>query len=148
MKVMIKIPVHKNSKFTVTKTVEENPTPGTIGNLILLKEEYKKLDESWGFDTDRFEKMMFNVKFLESMLEKHGELHCEYCGKPHLKIIHWKDKQVNSIMATADHYYPASEYPSLARVVANLRVSCFKCNNDKKTELWECKFPYPEHKNI
>lgn len=143
---MIKILLHTSgAKFIKNQAfINEDASPGTWGNLMLLKEEYKKLDESWGFAKSDFEQMLFNLRFLESMLEKHGELHCEYCGKENLKIIHWKAPRQNSIMATA--YHSAKDNPSLRREVKNLRVACNKCNSKKGTHYWECKFPYLEHK--
>ena len=146
---MIKILVKKNEKFIETVTVEDNPSLGTRGNLLLLKEHLKLQDAAWIKNSpNKFRQLEFNTKFLTDMLEKHGELHCEYCGLEGLKIIPWnvhKSKKDYYTLATTDHFYSKQEARHLAFDFANCRVACFKSNNNKKTHIWECKHPYLEH---
>lgn len=149
---MIRIVKYKTKFITETYTVIENPLPGTRANLLLLKQQYRMLDDTPFFlgksnkHKERYDQMMFNTEFLEEMLAKHGELHCEYCNKQNLVIIHWRETPKPSVMATADHFQSKRDFPELARDKTNLRVACCKCNNKKAAENWECKFPYPEHK--
>jgi hypothetical protein len=152
---MIRLTQHRNKIAIVVYYIQEDPTPGTWGSHQLLLEEYKRLDEDWQFWVNgmrmpspniKFRQLAFNTEFLEKMQRKHGELHCEYCGKPHLKIYHWTEKQGKDV-ATADHFLPKSEYPDLAFKESNLKVACKKCNEKKgkKTVPPEAlKFPYPE----
>ena len=142
---MIKINVYNSKRVSRNIFVEDNPFHGTLGNLILLKEQYKLLDETWGIDETNYEKVKLHTEFLNEMLAKYGELHCEYCGKQNLKIFHFRDKPNYSIIATTDHFYAASTTPHLAKEKSNFRVCCAKCNNKKGIDVWECKFPYPEH---
>ena len=118
---------------------------------MLLQEEYKQLDESWIFDKpDAYAQLQLHTAYLESMLLKHGELHCEYCGKQHLQIIPWQTKKTSellNIMATVDHYDAVQNNPELKKEESNFRVACHPCNNNKQGKKWVCKHPYQEHIN-
>ncbi len=89
---MIKMIVGKSGAGHIWQiySICDNPTPGTWGSHQLLLEEYKRLDEEWQLGVDgepsgAFKQLLFNTHVLEYMLEKYGELHCEYCGEPNLK---------------------------------------------------------------
>ena len=88
---------------------------------------------------NKFKQMLFNTKFIQHMIKTHGELHCEYCGKPNLRLYHWKSDEVKDHrdMATADHFLPKSIYPELAKDYTNLKVCCDQCNQDKKDDIWD-----------
>src|SRR3954469_25512529 len=99
---MQKIIWSKGKTFTVQITVEDDPTPGTLGSHRLLLQEYRRLDPP---KTSSFQQMLFNTQFLRDMQKLHGKLWCVYCGKKGLKIYHWQENdKVHSIMATADHF--------------------------------------------
>lgn len=157
----------KRSKVHVEQyVIQENPTPGTWGSHQLLVEELKMKDEDWIMEhairpsdpqysnipaglrySKKFIQLTFNTKFLEKMLKKHGELHCEYCGKQPLKIYRWNQRPQHDI-ATADHFLPKIDWPDLQFKEENLRVCCSKCNTKKGKKVWPqsaVKFPYPEH---
>ncbi len=123
----------------------------------MLLEEYKRLDEEWQLGADgepsgAFKQMLFNTQFLEYMLEKYGELHCEYCGEPNLKIVPHNQQHRSKIptMATADHFLPKDGNKYIMFNRQNLVVSCHRCNVKlKKNELWpviSLKYYYPEQK--
>lgn len=131
------------NKISVSVTVNEDASPGTWGNLQLLNDYYRSLDDGW-MSTDRYKQLEFNTAFLEETLKEFGELHCEYCGKPHLKIYKPKEKQGRDV-ATTDHVLPQFTHPHLAMDKTNLRVCCQKCNTKKGHEVWDksrLKFPY------
>lgn len=146
---MLRLVNRRKKDVKETYTVEEDPTPGTYGDYLLLKEVLRALDEDTvkfrrGFqDTEAFEQLVFNTKFLEGILKEYGELHCEYCGKQGLVIYRWNDRFLDrKKMATTDHILPVSLYPDLAKDISNLAVACDACNKKKATNLWERKFPY------
>jgi 5-methylcytosine-specific restriction endonuclease McrA len=125
------------------------PLQGTYADYLLLIDSYKEIDPmpKNPKKADKFKQMLFNTKFLQYMLKTHGELHCEYCGKKELRLYHWKKDEVKSHhdMATADHFHPKAKYPELAKEFSNLKVCCYKCNQDKKDDEWDkltLKFAY------
>ena len=128
---------------TIRYTVEDDPTPGTLGSHQLLLESYRLLERSI-----KFEQLLFNTYFLRKMKSKHKSLHCVYCGKKNLRIYHWKEYTGNKKnMATADHFIPKSLNPAIfAMDEDNLRVACFDCNTKKQNYYWDEKFPYPKEK--
>lgn len=142
---MIKIRVSRNKIAKVRIYVEEDPSMGTYGNLLLLKEEYKLLDETWVHDNPAaFSRMKFNENLLTEILNEHGELHCEYCGRPDLEICYWPSKIKNNC-ATIDHFIPVVHDKQLLFDRDNLLVACLKCNNKKGEKIWpkeKIKFPY------
>lgn len=126
-----------------------NPTPGSFGDYLLLKDSYREIDPvpKVPKKADKFKQMLFNTKFLQHMRDKYGELHCEYCGKKNLRLYHWKYDKIKSHhdMATADHFLPRALYPELAKDYDNLKVCCHKCNQKKKDDIWDestLKYPY------
>lgn len=142
---MIKIRVSKNKIAKVRIYVEENPSPGTYGNLLLLKEQYKLLDETWVLSNpDKFARMKFNEALLDEILLQEGELHCEYCGRKDLVICHWPSK-IHDNCATVDHFIPVVHDAQLSFEKNNLFVACLECNNKKGEKIWpkeRIKFPY------
>lgn len=146
---MRKVVSYSNKECVVFHTiVPELPIDGSYANYILLKEEYKKLCDSPFGNSDKavekYKQLVFNTQFLEEMLEKHGELHCVYCGKEDLKIYYWWESKKRIDQATADHFYPKSIDSHLSMEKSNLRVCCHNCNTKKGSKIWEEKFPYPQ----
>ncbi len=92
--------------------------------------------------------LVFNTKFLQSMKDKHKDLHCELCGKKDLVLYYWWQDNDRSTMATADHFYPKSyDKESLSFERKNMVVACDNCNSNKKDEIYDIdivKYPYPE----
>ena len=133
-------------------TVCEEATPGTWGSHQLLLEQYKRLDEEWitdeGSISGAWKQLNFNTQWLEYMLKKYGELHCEWCPKKYLYIKAWNGSKIpGRHMATVDHFFPRSTHPHLAFNKKNLLVSCEKCNNKRRHKYANkelIKFPYPE----
>lgn len=121
-------------------TVEDDPTPGTLGSHQLLLDEYRLLEKS-----PRFQQLLFNTHFLRKMKNRYKILHCVYCGKKNLRIYHWKEyARGKDDMATADHFIPKSLAPHIfAMDENNLRVACHRCNSKKENYYWDEKFPYP-----
>lgn len=97
-----------------------------------------------------WEQLEFNKNFLRRVEEECGSLTCEYCGKDNLIIYEWNDTDRNlELMATADHFYPASKYPNLKQEEKNLIVSCYECNYKKKDKIFEVeKINFPRNKSI
>ena len=135
----------KRKGVTVRSTVEDNPTPGTLGSHQLLIESYKLLQKS-----THFEQLLFNTYFLRRMKSIHKDLHCVYCGKKNLRIYHWNEYAgERNNMATADHFIPKSLNPKVFSMdEGNLRVACSKCNTKKGSYYWDEKFPYPEKQKL
>lgn len=95
-------------------------------------------------DVDKWEQLIFNFNFLKKQNALYGDLHCEYCGKKNLKIYEWCEKVDLTNVATVDHFYPKSKYDNLKMDVNNFIISCYKCNNNKKDEIWDVnKIKYP-----
>ncbi len=86
-----------------------------------------------------FRQLIFNTNFLHKKKNECGSLMCVFCGKPDLIIYHWTDnKKDKNKMATADHFNPKSNGGD-AFNEDNLVVSCYKCNNKKKSKLWSIR---------
>lgn len=101
------------------------------------------------YNKSRWSQLKFNTEFLKKMELEYGELRCEYCGKPNLKVYEWCHKSDISDMATADHFYPKSKYDSIKQDGRNIVVSCHDCNNKKQDDLWSVdmiKFPLKKTK--
>ena len=131
----------KRDGITIQCTVEDYPTPGTLGSHQLLLEEYRWLQKRGS------PQMLFNTYFLRRMLSVYKKLHCVYCGRRRLKIYSWIEFATNRRdMATADHFVPKSVDKKLAMEESNLRVACFSCNNRKADKRWRERFPYPKIK--
>lgn len=149
---MIKISVNTNKIAVEFKSIQENPTPGTWGSHQLLRQYYRELDD----DLDpksyagRWRMYKFTLGFVKKIEKKYGELHCEYCGKPDLKIYLWGEKQKKDV-ATSDHFLPQSKYPNLIFAEGNLRVCCQNCNKKKGNKVYKddtLKFEYPEMNRV
>jgi 5-methylcytosine-specific restriction endonuclease McrA len=84
---------------------------------------------------ERWEQLEFNFLFLKEVEKQLGRLHCEYCGQKNLVIYEFHEKVNNKDVATADHFYPKSKYPELAKVKSNMIVSCHDCNSNKKDDV-------------
>lgn len=132
--------IYRRHGINILYTVENNPTPGTLGSHRLLLEHYRKHEDPP--KSRKFEQMLFNLRFLQSMEEKYGRLWCVYCGKKGLRIFLWREWKDRKIMATADHFIPKSIAPDLAKNADNLRVCCDDCNSKKAANCWDEKFPY------
>lgn len=136
MQVIIK---YKRGNVTVRYTVEDDPTPGTLGSHQLLLEQYYILEKS-----PKSEQLLFNTYFLRKMKSKYKKLHCVYCGRKNLRLYHWREypgRRDN--MATADHFIPKSLNPEVFGMDENnLRVACYECNNKKRNDYWDEKYPY------
>lgn len=145
---MIVIEIKRTKGTVINYLIQDNPSPGTWGELQLLKQKLFEQDEDYSnWKNGKWEQLEFNTGFLKMMLEKHGELHCEYCGKPNLIIYSYKEKPNKKLMATADHFLPKNEYPQLSFTISNMLVCCDKCNQNKKDHIWDkskIKFPYPK----
>ncbi len=89
----------------------------------------------------QYKKIIFNMLFLRKMRKEYGSLWCVYCGK-HVEICPMGQSKPVSILATADHFLPASQHPDLEFEESNLRVCCAKCNSKKADKLWKENFPY------
>lgn len=110
-----------------------NPTPGSFGDYLLLKNHYKKLDK----DHDWRYKVAFNIRFLRSQKQKYGTLTCCFCGKEHLIIEAPSGKKISQRQkATVDHFIPPScgggEFDT-----NNFVVSCGKCNGRKGRQIYD-----------
>ena len=120
---------------------------GSYAEYILLKRKFFMMDESWFYNHHKKGKqLLFNTTFLEDTQKEHQELHCEFCGKSHLRIYKWYEKPNRKIMATADHFFPkSSDKEKLSFELKNMVVACDSCNNKKGSEFWKLetiKFPY------
>lgn len=92
--------------------------------------------------------LVFNTKFIRSIEEKHGELHCELCGKKNLVLYYWWQDNNRDDMATADHFFPKSlDKERLSFEKRNIVVACNGCNSNKKAEVHPIstiEHPYPD----
>ena len=71
-------------KIKVINTILiKDPQPNTLASYILLKQEYKRLDDDM-LEARTYLGMRF--KFLRKTLYRKGILNCEYCGKSHLDL--------------------------------------------------------------
>lgn len=136
---MIKIVRYRKKYLTISYTVQEDPTPGSFGDYILLKNELWKNDKRW---TNMESQAVFNLNYLKKMREKHTNLHCAYCNKQNLVVYEFFDKPNRNNMATTDHILPVRDYPHLARDYDNLTVACADCNVNKGTLIKPIIYPY------
>lgn len=124
-----------------------NAPEGSLAEYLLLKRRYQKRDPSWMVKHfKKGDQLLFNTEFLEETQEREGELHCELCGKPELRLYYWWEVANHLKMATADHFFPKSfDFENLAFNKDNLIVACSKCNankGDKFFKISDVKFPY------
>ena len=144
-------PKYKDIEFAdngVTHKIVGRVSGGSYAEYLLLKRRYFMMDESWFYNHHKKGKqLLFNTTFLEDIQKEHNELHCEFCGKSHLKIYKWFEKPNRTIMATADHFFPkSSDKEKLSFEEKNMVVACDDCNGKKGSEFWsldKIKFPYP-----
>lgn len=130
-------------------SVLDAPFPGTLAEYILLKKEMMKRDDSYVLSRFKNGKqLIFNTVFIEKILDKYNELHCEYCGKE-LKLVYWFENpkmMFKNIMATADHFFPKSlDKDLLSYNEKNLVISCHSCNQIKDNDIIpieDVKYPY------
>lgn len=143
-----KIVTKLTNHVIVQHVIIGTPTSGSYADYLLLKETYQENYSTIGNKINgNFKQMLFNTKFLQDMVVKYGELHCEYCGKKDLILYHWKYDKIKNHhdMATVDHFLPRAVYPELAKEYDNLKVCCHKCNQKKKDDIWDkstLNFPY------
>jgi 5-methylcytosine-specific restriction endonuclease McrA len=143
--------LHKTIEFTdhgINHKIFGYVVPGSQAEYLMLKRKFYRKDESWFYTNHKKgQQLLFNLKFLESIKEIHGELHCEFCGKQKLKIYKWYQRHKDSkIMATADHFFPKSyDKDNLSFDITNMVVACDDCNNKKGKDFWpleSVRFPY------
>lgn len=146
---MRKVTEYRTRRIVIQHLIYGTPRSGSYADYVLLKQVYLRLDPNVGMTKKKrkFEQLLFNTEFIEGVQRKHGELHCEYCGKKNLVLYYWwrREQPDYQYMATADHFQPKSLFPHLALDTENLRVCCFKCNQKKKDKIWAknmIKFPY------
>lgn len=120
-------------------TISENPTPGTFGDYILMKQDLLSQDDKWNSLDNQ---ATFNMNFLKAMKEKYKTLHCVYCNKQDLIIYEFHEKFLRSNGATTDHIIPISLDPSLSKDESNCTVACASCNNKKGSNLQPINYPY------
>ena len=123
--------------------------PGSQAEYLLLKRRFLMKDEFWFYENNkRGPQLLFNTQFLEGIQKTYKELHCEFCGKAHLRIYKWFENKRIDDMATADHFFPKShDKEKLSFEIKNLVVACEKCNNKKGSQLWQLdslRFPYQQ----
>lgn len=135
---MIRITKYKNKILCVTYSIMENPTRGSYGDYLLLKNELLKLDDRW---ENVESQSIFNMNYLKNMRENYNILHCAYCNKKPLRIYEFHEKGKDD-MATTDHILPRSSYPELSKELTNLTVACRKCNGKKSSKIQEIKYSY------
>lgn len=116
--------------------------------LMLVRKIIPMTDE---YVIERFKngkQLVFNTKFIQSIKERHGELHCELCGKENLVLYYWWQDNNRTDMATADHFFPKSlDKERLSFEKRNIVVACDGCNSKKKAQVQDInsvKHPYPE----
>lgn len=147
---MVKIIISSNKKEVSYYSIQENPTPGSFGDYLLLKEQYKLLDQDWLLygDSIQVRQALFNMAYLKEMEKVYGTLHCAYCGKQDLRVFEFSERKQRSIMATVDHILPRAKHPELAFTKSNLTVACDKCNTSKGENYSQIKFPYDDTRII
>ena len=85
---MIKIISYITNHIKIQDIIIGSYTSGSYADYLMLKESYRNKNRPKKDKKSKFKQMLFNTKFLQNMLEKYGELHCEYCGKPDLILYH------------------------------------------------------------
>ena len=141
-----------SGRTQIVHSIYGAPTSGTYADYWMLKDYYRQQDEEWmDAYAEKWTVLKFNTAFLKAMKTLHGELHCEFCGKKHLIIYAWNDAKKNiNLMATTDHFIPKSlDRGRLTYDISNLLVACNKCNNQKKSAIWDrsrIRFEYPNKK--
>lgn len=74
----------------------------------------------------------FRSRFIEYKLKQSDELVCEYCGVQLVTGVH----PPISTSLTVDHIVPISMGGGL-KDMSNMRICCWKCNNQKGSNLQE-----------
>jgi len=135
---MIKILTKVTSKTKQYFLIQENPTPGSFGDYILLKQDLDKQSKIKKPIVKLSKIVVNNNNFIKKVRETYGELHCEYCGcKLHHAFGRYK--------ATVDHFIPKSVDPEMAFERKNFIISCAKCNQSKSNTIIDTdkiNFPY------
>ena len=136
---------HRGHRHIISGKVHPN---SPAGYLMLVRSLTAKTDEYIVKNFKNGEQLVFNTKFILDTEDKHGELHCELCGKENLRLYHWWQKSSKKKMATADHFFPKSyDKENLSYELRNMIVACYECNNDKADDFYDIsqvKYPYPE----
>lgn len=132
-------------KLKMIDVIYGNPTSGTYGDYLLLKEYYRLHDNEDDWRT----KVLFSIKYLRKQKQISGDLMCAYCGKEHLKIHTPSSIQIpKSIKATIDHFIPISLGGGVLDE-NNIVVSCEKCNKKKQSKIYSIdKLKYASDKDI
>jgi len=75
------IKIKKTKSYKIIRTIYGKPSPGSLGDYWLLKDEYSRMDPTWiSENPDQWRRLNFNDQYMNHMLDNFGELHCEYCG--------------------------------------------------------------------
>lgn len=135
-----RLSVRKYGVNTVHTIYVEDPHPQSYASYLLMKRELWMAAGNWHLsDPEGWEQLQFNQKFLRDVLEKHGELHCEYCGEPNLVLKEWNQvRKFGDLIATADHFIPKSlDKLKYSHDINNLVVCCEECNRRKADKIWD-----------
>lgn len=101
--------------------------------ILLITKFFNQVEFKWKVWLD------FRTQYLTSLLEKNGDLVCEYCGKTNLTLVCndcdsenlQKKMCPHEHLATLDHVTAHSKGGDKYDV-KNLKVSCVRCNSNKK----------------
>ena len=94
----------KSKCITVVNTIYGEPTHGSFGDYILLKDYYKSREDAYA-DSDRKIVLFHHFNFLLKEKVRNHKLKCTYCGKDNLYIQPVGLKMDQSRVATVDHFY-------------------------------------------
>ena len=132
--------IESKTKYTtvVQVVIPDDPFPGTMGNLILLKEYYgcDALRKKKNKKKEHWQRYAWNIRYLRERLKQDGILICAYCGKHPLKTIAaqvHKSKKDLLTMATVDHIIAVSQGGDPFDK-NNVCVACNPCNQRKGSQ--------------
>lgn len=108
----------------------------TYSASLLLREHYRDLDVSYGYESDWRYYYIVRRHFLRK-IKRNGHWVCHYCGKPVYKMpVRNKNRQNVKDCITVDHKIPASECTDILET-SNFVESCYKCNKEKGNMPYE-----------
>lgn len=124
---------------------QRTPHPNSLAGYLLLKSHLfaqtgKRIP---GIPDDVADWLFLRDEWLNEELEKHGDLVCHYCGKPHLEIgglanfEELRANNKNNNLATIDHKKAKATHPELIYEKSNFIVSCKRCNRRKDQMSYE-----------
>lgn len=123
----------------VSHRIYGEPALGSYASYVLMKRELWMEAANWHLsDPEGWRQLQFNQNFLRTTLDKHGELHCEYCGKPDLTLKESNHvRKEGQLIATVDHFIPKSlDKVRYGYDLNNLIVACEECNRRKSDKIW------------